>query len=374
MIKFRTKYFTPFLVAVVILIFTGFSSVFSERSRTDFLTMEGNRLTHHFEETGDSLSGHEIFELQDADGIPIWFGRNIHKDVCISGECKMVHLWLFWDGAGNYLGLQTPENEPLTKSDHTLFEPEDYEKIEEILRDTTSILKTLAQDDLIVVPDTIDPYEVDGYTAATQPTLAEVVVKDAVFTCFTLWHTVYGPVQTEIFRLLESRTNREFLEKMFESNNPGYTVWAINSLKKHPEFHAEFNSKVLHFIQSENNDVAFHALSYYRPELLADSSIQQQLVRVIKDADQSVLYEILWKFIGFGQISSGTVLTLLETFSNQQIGVGAYNLILKLIKPEHLTEKEEIVRLLTKLSENENAYVRNLTIKTLDEKRKMNQK
>jgi hypothetical protein len=161
----------------------GFSGTFTERPKNGFWAMEGTLITHHFEEKLDSLSGPELFELQDKEGIPVWFDRRIFKDVCISGECKMIRLWLFWDGGGNYLGMQIPENEPLTKSDHTQFEREDYEKLESILRDTLSILKNLEQEELIIVPDTINPYEVDGYTAATQPALAEVVVKDAVYTC-----------------------------------------------------------------------------------------------------------------------------------------------------------------------------------------------
>lgn len=44
--------------------------------------------------------------------------------------------------------FQVPEQEPLTKSDHTPFEPEDYEKLEGILRDTASILKDLKQEEL----------------------------------------------------------------------------------------------------------------------------------------------------------------------------------------------------------------------------------
>jgi hypothetical protein len=196
----KIKYYLLFPVVFGMLLFGGFSPPFPERPQTGFWTMEGTLVTHFFEETTDSLSGPELFELQNEDGLPIWFGRHIFKDVCISGECKMIRLWLFWDGAGNYLGMQIPEEEPLTKSDHTEFEPEDYEKLGNILRDTASVLKGLKPEDLIIVPDSIDPYkayEVDGYTAATQPALAEVVVKDAVYTCHTLWHTVYGPVQTK---------------------------------------------------------------------------------------------------------------------------------------------------------------------------------
>jgi hypothetical protein len=374
MITFKTKYLLFFLAISGSLLFTSFFPPFPDRPETGFWAMEGTLVTHYFEEKTDSLSGPELFELQDENGLPIWFGRHIFKDVCISGECKMIRLWLFWDGAGNYLGMQVPEEEPLTKSDHTNFEPEDYVKLGDILRDTSSILKTLKQEDLIIVPDSIDPYEVDGYTAATQPTLAEVVVKDAVYTCHTLWHTVYGPVQTEIFKILENHLSKDFLSKMFESNKPEYISWAIESVENHPEFHAGFYPKIMEYISSENSALANQALGYFRSELLADTAIQLQLVQVMADAgtDMSIKYEILWKFIGFGDIHQKVVANLLELFAGQKIGVGTYNLILRLVTPEHIHENEQIAQILNHLSEDENGYVRNLTKRKLDEKQNSN--
>jgi hypothetical protein len=50
----------------------------------------------------------------------------------------------------------------------------------------------------------------------------------------------------------------------------------------------------------------------------------------MEEADMSIKYEILWKFISFGQINDKAVLNLLKQFYNQKIGVGAYNLILRL--------------------------------------------
>jgi hypothetical protein len=361
--------YIPVLFWVAIFILTSFSVNYS----IDFWTMEGTLVTHHFKDQTDSLSGPELFELQDENGLPIWFGRHIFKDVCISGKCKMIRLWLFWDGAGNYLGMQVPEQEPLTKSDHTPFEPEDYEKLEGILRDTASILKDLKQEELIIVPDTIDlymAYEVDGYTAATQPALAEVVVKDAVYTCHTLWHTVYGPVQTEIHQIMESRISEKFLAKMFESQKPEYISWAIESVEKHPEYHAGFYSKIMEFISSENSALANQALSYFQPELLADTDVQLQLIQVMPDSDTSIKYEILWKFISLGQIHPKAVVKLLEMFASQDLSVGTYNLILRLITPEHLNNNEQIVQILNDLSENENGYIQNLTKRTLDKKSK----
>src|SRR5690554_3529951 len=298
---------SQFLTIFGVFLFAGFSDTFPDRPQTRFWAMEGTLVTHHFEDKTDSLSGPELFELQDENGLPIWFGRHIFKDVCMTGECKMIRLWLFWDGAGNYLGLQVPEEEPLTKSDHSPFEPEDYDKLEDILRDTASILKDLKPEDLIIVPDTIDAYEayeVDGYTAATQPALAEVMVKDAVYTCHTLWHTVYGPVQTEIYKILENNLSNEFLCKMLESKKPEYISWAIKSIENHPEYHAGFYPEIIKYISSKNFALANQALGYFRSELLADIIIQQQLAQVMEDedADMSIKYEILWKFIEFGDI------------------------------------------------------------------------
>jgi hypothetical protein len=240
-----------YILWVLILPLLGLSDMQPEKPRIGFWAMEGTLVTHYFEDKTDSLSGPELFELQDENGIPVWFGRHIFKDVCISGVCNMIRLWLFWDGAGNYLGMQIPEDEPLTKSDHSDFEPADYRKLETILRDTASILRNLNQEDLIIVPDTINPYEayeVDGYTAATQPAIAEVVVKDAVYSCHTLWHTVYGPVQDTIHQILKKRINEEFLAKMLAGNKTEYTIWAIKSLSDYPEYHEKFYPAILEYV------------------------------------------------------------------------------------------------------------------------------
>jgi hypothetical protein len=160
---------------------------------------------------------------------------------------------------------------------------------------------------------------------------------------------------------------------MFKSKKPEYISWAIKSIENYPEFHAGFYLKIMEYISSENSALANQALGYFRSEMLADTSIQLQLVQVMEDADtdMSLKYEILWKFIGIGDIHQNAVSDLLKLFAGQKIGVGAYNLILRLVSPEHILENEQIAQLLTQLSENENGYVRNLTKRKLDEKEKM---
>lgn len=363
--SFIKKYHLPGCVAIAVLFMAGFNSIQVERQKTGFWAMKGTLITHIFEDKADSLSGPEIFELQDSTGLTIWFGRHIYSDVCISGKCKMIRLWIFWDGVGNYLGHQIHVEEPLTKSDHTKFEPDDYAKLDNILKDTTSVLKRLKQEELIIMPENKELLKVDGYTAATQPTLAEVVVKDAVYTCHTLWHTVYGPVQKNIFEILESRICSDYLALLFENENPDYNLLAVGFVQKYPGFHGHFYPEIIRCIQSENDNLANKALSYFHLEFLKDEIIQSQMVNVIPFVSTQRKNDILWRLSEVGKINDKSILDLLEMFEKKQIGVGSLNLVLRLIQPEEISSNPEISNKMKNLAKSENAYVKNLVNKHL---------
>lgn len=356
---------------MIVVLLAGFTEIHPVPSRTGLWEMDGRRIVHFFEDQADSLSNPEIVELQDENGLTVWFGRKFYKDVCITGECKMIRLTLFWDGAGNYLGMDIPAEEPLTKSDHTEFEAADYEKLENILRDTASILKNLKPDDLIAVPDSIDvykAYEVDGYTAATRPALAEVVVKDAVYTCHTLWHTVYGPTHDRINEILMKRLSLDFLTLMFESRDPSKIAWAIQRIDQHFQYHSDLYPLIMRCIKSENAVISEQAFQYFQVFRLADIQIQKQLVELMPDLPPQKKNDLIWRFIEFGRVSEDVVLDLLKLFQQQRIGIGSLNLIYRLVLPEYLIKNNQILKVVQNLSEHEDAYVRNLTARLLNTK------
>jgi hypothetical protein len=364
--SFYKKYHLPVWIAVAILLLTAFSDIHEDIPKTGFWAMKGKLITHDFEDKTDSLSGPEIYELQDSTGLTIWFGRHLFKDVCISGKCKMIRVWIFWNGAGNYLGHQIIPNEPLTKSDHTLFADADYKKLDNIPKDSTSILKRLKQEELIIVPENRELLKVDGYTAATQPTLAEVVVKDAVYTCHTLWHTVYGPVQQKIFEILESRISSNYLALLFENESPDYNLLAIGFVQKYPDFHSQFYPEIIQCIQSKNDNLSIKALEYFHSEFLKDEKIQNQIVKVIPVVKAQRKNDILWRLSEIGKINDNQVLELLEMVEKKQIGVGSINLVLRLIQPEQIRNNHAISNKMQNLAKSENTYVRNLVNKHLN--------
>ena len=348
--------------SIILLLFTGtdFFGV-SKPGIDDYWSMEGVLIEHEFNDSLDLLSDQIVFELQDNNGLPVWFGRYIFKDVCILGQCRMVSIWLFWNGAGNYLGIQLLDDEPLTKSDHEEFEPEDYAKLESILKNPNSILKDKKAEDLTLQPESDDPFEVDGYSGATQPSLLEVVVEDAVYTCHTLWHTVYGPTMDKIKEILEERVGEEYLKLMFESSNPDFVIWGIRSVDQFPEYHESFYDMIMDNISSDHVLLYEEAIGYFRPERMEDKVVQINMVNSIPGLSSQKKYDIIWKFIETDQVYEEVVEALLEFFQNNYIGIGTLNLVYRLVNTGHLENNQNINLIILDLADHENAYVRNLT-------------
>ena len=233
------------------------------------------------------------------------------------------------------------------------------------MRDTTSVLGRLRQEQLIVVPDSVkNPYEIDGYTAATQPALKDVVVKNAVFTCHTLWHTVYGNTKQEIESLLESRTDSVFLDRLLSNPNSAYVIWAIAYLRKHPSFSTEFHLRILDKITSENLQVSDVAFAFFHSEQLKNKELQLALVQHLSNWEANKKKEFLWwldELKADQPIVDQVVVQLLHSFQAGELGIGSLNLILQLIDPQQIYTNPEIRKSLDEISASDQAYIRNMT-------------
>ncbi len=328
--------------------------------------MEGVTVTHLLENSKDSLSDNKVIELQDQNGITIWFGRYFFKDICTTGICRMVRLWIFWDGAGNYLGIQLDENDPLTKSDHTPFGPQDYARLDEIMADTASILKDLRYEDL-TVEEKVDNglFEVDGYSSATAPSLKEYVVDDAVFTCYTLWHTVYGETKAYIDDLLKGRIDPEYITHLMNGDS-SRQLFALESIRQQNKYFPEFEFRILELITSEDKDIAGKALSLITPDYLADPKKQPRFVGLIKDARPAIKYEIIYRMQLADEVSPDAIITLLDLFCADDISQGALNHIFRIIEKQLVTNKSikedrPIQERLEKLASHPDPYISRLT-------------
>ena len=337
----------------------------SSQSRlTDFKDLDGTRFTYSFVDPSDSLSSPEIIELRDEIGIPVWFGRDFRKVVCLTGQCRLVHLWIFWDGAGNYLGFQEHPGEPLTKTDHTFFTAADYQKLQGILADSVSVLKHLKQEELIVKPEKHEG-KVDAVSSATQPSLKEYLVKNAAYTCYTLWHTVYGITRNGIVRLLEERGDEKYLKLIFEKNDATYLRWAIDFIGRNPEYHSTFYRQLIGLIKSKDEILSQRALNCFSKCRLSDTALQKELILSFEDFAYQRKFELLWKLSEVQYIDNGVILHLLDLFEKEQMNASLLGYAYKLIRPENLKDPR-IKKKLNSFVIHKNLYVRNITQKVLE--------
>jgi len=334
----------------------------------DFAQMEGKRINHPIIDSEDSLSAQTIVELRNENGLPVWFSRDIYKNVCLTRECRMVRLRIYYNGASNYLGFRLFENDPLTKTDHTVFNPGDYKKLDQILADSLSVLKDLEMKDLLVEKEDSKTTQIDGHSGATLPSLQEYLVKNAAYTCYTLWHTVYGLTQMEIRHQLENRADSAYLQLIFKQNNPDYLIWAIDFITKHPEYHSIFYPEIINLLESKDANLSRHVISYFTPKLFSDEAIQKELALKLKVAPTQLKYDIVWRFSEIPHVSNEAILIMLQLYNDQILSAGLLGYICKLIHSDNL-EDISIVKELTLLSKSKNLYIRNMIERLLDKAR-----
>lgn len=331
---------------------------------TNYLNMSGKKVIHPFYDPDDSISTKEFIELKADNGIPVWFGKDTKKVVCFTGVCRLAHLWLFWNGVGDYLGFQLNEKEPLTKTNHVEFSVEDYKKLHKILADTFSVLKNIKEEDL--VDEFIGNAEIDAHTGATRASFKDDLVDNAAYTCYTLWHTVYGKTRTEIQNILEQRVDSTYLQTLLNENNHQYQKWAINYISKNPKYQSFFNQRIVSMVANSDNELAQLALNYLTPALLSRSDMQLILFSSFEKVELPRKFQIVWRLSQLKALDNRVVLFLLKEFEDQKISASMLTYVYKSIDAKNL-ENKEIHKKLTKFSKHKNVFVRNLTQRLLSE-------
>ena len=168
--------------------------------------------------------------------------------------------------------------------------------------------------------------------------------------------------------IIENRLDKEYLEKMFASSNPEYNMWAVGFVENHPGFHHDFQQHIINLVASENENLARNALKYFRPEYLKDVMIQKKLTDAIINSTPGIKNNILWMFIDFKELDAQVILKLLQLFDDSVLVIGDYNLILKLVTTEHIENNHDLITRLQGFLSHENAYIRGITERMLNEK------
>ena len=169
-------------------------------------------------------------ELITDPGGPLFYQSNIRTTVCDDEVCEIMHIKLYWDLVGDYVGYDTVAQHPLTKFDHEPFTEKDYDRLHELLNNDGSILKFKQKSELIDKEKVKASDVVDGTTGATALEIKEEVVEGALYSSYTLWHLAYnGDIKNILTNNTKSLLDDELMKALLNSNRSGYNLIAFHS-------------------------------------------------------------------------------------------------------------------------------------------------
>lgn len=206
---------------------------FSQNDKAFFQSQELKGLDLRIQEAEYVIlddQGHEtaIIEYRDSLGLSYWY-RRVLTPVCLTGECMLIDIGIYWDGTGDFFGLEV-YGEHLTKTDHSVFLAKDYQHLMGILKNDWSVLREYEMTNLV---EAQEGDRVDGITGATKTEIAMETVKDAVYTTYTIWHLVHLGEKEQLIELTANRLNK---------NSKGILPLALNENHKYRHFILELLS------------------------------------------------------------------------------------------------------------------------------------
>lgn len=196
---------------------------------------EGTRLspkkTDFFIEV-DSLGRQGVVALLDKNDKPVLYTSDISTPVCADGECKLMHIKLYWTLLGRYAGFDRYPELPLTKHDHDEFITADYQKLHELLINEKSTFKNRRIEQLVEKPTMRHVNGVDALSGATIAEVKRSVVSGALYSCYTAWHIVHGNIRKILREHTLTILNDTILNDMLYSENQEYQVFVLERLDK----------------------------------------------------------------------------------------------------------------------------------------------
>jgi hypothetical protein len=219
---------------------------------------------------------HRVIQFRNQDGFPVRYALPISAAVCLDKKCKMVNATLFWNVAGDYQRLECPPGKPLTKKEHTPFEPKDYDRLDQILGDRNSILRNHSLAYLakpIVVGE-----QVDGVSGATPETVRQAVVEDAAWTTWVMWHYANGEIVPQLQRITQRSCTPGYLKHLLCRENLSESKFALGILLEHHPGDEQYLDSVLVALEKGDRGNVELALRFLKRVVVDKPRLHRKLI------------------------------------------------------------------------------------------------
>ena len=184
----------------------------------------------------------------DEYGFPDKYKLSLFIDVCLQKICKPLTVTLFWNTLGEYEYLEYPEHLPFTKYNHKSFSPDDYRRLDEILRNRNSILGKHPLS-FFEKQFTRDPARVDAVTSATPQAIMDAVVEEAAYTSWALWHWANGEIPGHLLQNTIGICSDDYLLHCLDSEDPRFVRFGLNQVAQMDPVDPSFREKCFYILE-----------------------------------------------------------------------------------------------------------------------------
>ena len=265
--------------------------------------------------TDDStMVDYEVALLKNKDDLPVAYTSYITTPVCDDTLCALMHIQMYWNLLGNYIGFDTIGGMPLTKNDHLEFRDEDYSKLHRLLMDDHSIIKRKDKKELFDNEAMRVSEVVDAVTGATAKEVKEAVVDGALYSSYTIYHIVYGSLSDSIYRDFERKYNPLLQHKLLSSDHPDYQLYALKRLDKESFIHHK--DRLLELIHLAIPLNRLYIMKKMPDHMWHNQKVQEEIAEFYTDLDVNSMSYFLRKLVSIDHISSTTILRLVNSIEH----------------------------------------------------------
>ncbi|MFT6810299.1 MAG: hypothetical protein ACJA01_003542 [Saprospiraceae bacterium] len=301
----------------------------------------------------DTVSNDALFLVKTQHDIPLHYFKNITTEVCFDGECRLLTITVYWNITGRYLGFELPIGEFLSKYEHEPFSNDEYERLNDLLADSNLPLGQISFEKLIEVPATM-PDSVDGISGATTASVAQMVVKGAAYSTYTLWNIVHGTTQDYVVRLTEEQLTPDLIDLILKSPDISDRVWALKRIPHKTALNPKLTTALLDIISGDDFFLSYSAINAIKVPHLHTAPLQDSLFSIYKEADHSIQRMIVEKLMTapyLSSIATSSSRKLLHKLNGKQLGE-----ILKLYT-KHSINDLETYKAVAGILKNENSFI-----------------
>jgi hypothetical protein len=238
---------------------------------------------------GDAIPDDTLTIYYPEQDLPEAYSRNFYTAVCMDTACRLVNITLFWEVTGKYLGYWLPAGTALTKREHTPFTERDYTRLNEILSDSSSLLRSFTPQDIHPINKTgMAP---DGTTGATLPDVMSWIVPEAAYTSYSLWHLTYGATRDSINAYTKKHLfSNRLLVKMLQNGDPFSQIKAFQWIGKTDLNNLQFIEPAFKILHSQNYKSANQALKFLKKSGINEARLQTELILLLDNQDFRIKY------------------------------------------------------------------------------------